>query len=140
MSYVSLQKSVRTARVDVGYSPRIQSERFLNSCDVVCPVWNGVDSYGRVVSPDTMNLETAGCRTALDRIDVESFLRPSYFNYVNLDGYGIHGNLTSEDAGSRTADLQGLHTIVGQAGIQYGSAIATKAGRDTYREVQAGFE
>lgn len=138
MSYLSLQKSVRTCRVDTGFADKIYSERFLSACDVVCPVWSGVDMYGRAVSPDTMNLEVAGCRSALDRVDVESYHRPQYFNFVNLDGFGVHGNLHAEDSGSRTSDLRGLQTIVGNPGLQFGAAITTRAGRDSYREFSDG--
>jgi hypothetical protein len=119
-------------------SDKLYSERFLNACDVVCPVWNGTDSYGRFVNPDTVPIETAGCRSALDRVAVENYHRPQYFNFVSLDGYGIHGNLSNEDASARTTDLRGLHTMVGSCGTDYGSSIKTRCGRDTYREFDRG--
>lgn len=136
MSYLSLQKSVRTCRVDTGSADRVFSERYLNACEVNCPRWNGMDQFGRIVSPDTMNLETAGCRSALDRIDVELYHRPQYFNYVNLDGYGVQGHIPADGASARTADMQGVHSIVGNPGIQYSSTLTTRAAPDPYQEFE----
>ncbi len=136
MSVLSLQKSVRTCRIDSGYAPKLQSERFLNSCQVICPVWNGLDQYGRMVAPDSMMIETAGCRSALDRVDVENYQRPQYFELVNLDGFGVQGNIYSDDAGNRTAFNQNLNEIVGSPGYDFGAYVTSNCNADRYEEFQ----
>jgi hypothetical protein len=142
MSVLSLAKSVRSCRTDVGWANKLQSDRFLNPCQVVCPVWNGTDQYGRIVSPDSYMIETSGCRSALDRVDVENYQRPQYFELVNLDGYGINsGNLYSEDAGNRTASLQNLSEIVGNPGFDYGAQVRARcpADRDAQHQYESRF-
>jgi len=136
MSVLSLQKSVRTCRVDSSWAPKLQSERFLNSCQVICPVWTGTDQYGRIVCPDSMMIETAGCRSALDRVDVENYQRPQYFELVNLDGFGVQGNIYSDDAGNRTAFNQNLYEIVGNPGYDYGAFVQPRCVADRYEENQ----
>ncbi len=136
MSVLSLQKSVRTCRVDTGYANKLQSDRFLNSCQVVCPVWTGTDQYGRIVCPDSMMIETAGCRSALDRVDVENYQRPQYFELVNLDGFGVQGNIYSDDAGNRTAYNQNLYEIVGNPGYDYGAFVSPRCREDRYEQAQ----
>lgn len=136
MSVLSLQKSVRTCRIDSGYANKLQSERFLNSCQVICPVWNGLDQYGRMVCPDSMMIETAGCRSALDRVDVENYQRPQYFELVNLDGFGVQGNIYSDDAGNRTAFNQNLNEIVGSPGYDFGAYVTNNCNADRYEEFQ----
>lgn len=136
MSVLSLLKSVRSCNVDVGWANKLQSDRFLNSCQVVCPVWTGTDQYGRIVCPDSMMIETAGCRSALDRVDVENYQRPQYFELVNLDGFGVQGNIYSDDSGNRTANLQNLSEIVGNPGYDYGSYIQPRCVSDRYDEFQ----
>lgn len=133
---ISLQKSVRTCKVSTEWAPKIQSERFLNPCQVVCPVWNGMDQYGRMVSPDSFMIETAGCRSALDRVDVENYQRPQYFEYVNLDGFGVQGNIYSDDAGNRSAFNQNLYKTVANPGLDFGSAVTTRCMYDRYEEHQ----
>lgn len=136
MSVLSLQKSVRTCRVDTGWANKLQSDRFLNSCQVVCPVWTGTDQYGRIVAPDSMMIETAGCRSALDRVDVENYQRPQYFELVNLDGFGVQGNIYSDDAGNRTAFNQNLYQLAGSPGYDYGAYVQPRCvgGDDRYAE------
>ena len=136
MSVLSLAKSVRTCRVDTGWANKLQSDRYLNSCQVVCPVWNGTDQYGRIVGPDSMMIETAGCRSGLDRVDVENYLRPQYFELVNLDGFGVQGNLYSDEAGNRTAAIQNLSEIVGSPGFDYGSYVQPRCVADRYEQNQ----
>lgn len=136
MSVLSLVKSTRTCKVDPGYASKLYSERFLNPCQVICPVWNGTDQYGRIVGPDSMMIESQGCRSALDRVDVENYLRPQYFELVNLDGFGVAGNMYSDDAGNRTAALQNLGEIVGNPGYDYGANINARCNLDRYEQNQ----
>jgi hypothetical protein len=136
MSVLSLLKSVRSCSVDTGYANKLQSDRFLNSCQVICPVWNGMDQYGRVASPDSYMIETAGCRSALDRVDVENYQRPQYFELVNLDGFGVQGNIYSDSAGNRTAALQNLSQVTGSPGYDYGAYVQPRCVADRYEENQ----
>ena len=132
MANISLQKSLRTCRVDTGWADKMQSDRFLNSCQMVCPTWNGMDQYGRFVCQDSFTTESYGCRSAIDRINVENYQRPQYFEYVNLDGFGVQGNLTNYDAGARTANTQGIYDIAGNPGFDYGANIIPKCREDAY--------
>lgn len=91
MSNLSLTSSVRTCRVDTGEAARIASDRFLNPSNMVCVGWDGYNSKGQSVCADSFNTKSAGCNSAQDRVDVESFLRPDYSAYINLNTKGIDG-------------------------------------------------
>ena len=95
MSNLSLESSIRTCKVNSGWSQRLQSDRWLNPSSTVCPVWSqgnyGFDTQGRMVCRDSFNTKTAGCNSALDRITVENAQRPQYNEYVTLDAQGIGG-------------------------------------------------
>ncbi len=132
MDNISLQKSVRTCRVDTGWADKMQSDRFLNSCQALCPVWSGMDMYGRFVCQDSFKTESNGCRSAADRIEVENYQRPQYFEYVNLDGFGVNGNLYNYDAGVRTTGLDCIHKVAGNPGIDYGQHIAPRCRDGAY--------
>jgi len=94
---LSLNKSVRTCKVDQGYADRIQSARFQDSDLMVCPNWQGFDNAGRTVSPDSFVTKTAGCSLPMDRVAVENYLRPMYMTYINLDASGYKANLYGEE-------------------------------------------
>src|SRR5574338_434008 len=91
MSTISLEKNVRTCKVDTGWANKLESDRFLNSNTMLCPPWNGYDTSGRPVSWDSYYTKTPGCNSAGDRVIVENDLRPQYIEYVNLDASGIRG-------------------------------------------------
>jgi hypothetical protein len=133
---LSLQKSVRSARADPGWADKSASTRYLDACSVVCPVHNLLDQYGREAHPDTLKIETAGCRSASSRVDVENYLRPQYFSFVTLDNFGIAGDLNSEDSQTRTNTIRSLNGIVGSAGYDYGANIRCHCGRDTHYEFE----
>lgn len=95
---ISLEKSVRTCSVNVGESNRIQSDRFLNSANLVCVPWNGLNNKGQEVSPDSQWTKTPGCDSAEDRVMVENEQRPKYFNYVTLGAQGVNGDLYGRSA------------------------------------------
>jgi hypothetical protein len=95
---VSINKSVRTCRVDQGHASRMQSDRFLNSEKMVCVPWNGTDSTGRYVSRNSWWTKTPGCNSSSDRVLVENELRPQYAEYINLNaGAGINGGIYGND-------------------------------------------
>ena len=89
----SLTSAINICRVGSGEAPRIASDRFLNPNAMLCPVWGGYDLEGRQVCPDSFNTKSAGCNSALDRIVVESNLRPSYASYVTLNMAGVKGGI-----------------------------------------------
>lgn len=89
MAYISLDKSIRTCKVDTGWANKIQSDRFENPDLMMCPVWNGRDTTGRQVCVDSFYTKSSGCSSAEDRIMVENSLRPSYFEYINLNAAGL---------------------------------------------------
>lgn len=93
---ISLENSIKTCKVDDAWANRVQSDRFLNPCNMVCPVWNGLDTAGRPVCVDSYVTKTEGCNNATDRVVVENHLRPNYIEYVNLSSLGYEGNLYSD--------------------------------------------
>jgi hypothetical protein len=73
---------------------------------------------------------------ALVRVDVENYQRPQYFELVNLDGFGVQGNIYSDDAGNRTAFNQNLYQLAGSPGYDYGAYVQPRCvgGDDRYAE------
>ena len=119
---VSLESSVRTCKVDTGWANKVQSDRFQNPSMMVCPTWNGMDSAGRFVCPDSFYTKRAGCNSAEDRVMVENNVsRPQYMEYVNLNANGIaadiYGNtLSYQQEVARTQDQHNQLTHTGQFG------------------------
>lgn len=137
MSFISLLASTRTCKIDQAWASRIQSDRFENPDAMVCPVWTGFDNANRAVCVDSYVTKTAGCNSALDRVDVENALRPKYMEYINLDAEGFqqpsgdivdgpvekygscrndNTNMNCRNAGVRTIGLENIPTITGNFG------------------------
>jgi len=123
---ISLEKSIRTCKVDTGWANKLESDRFLNPNLMLCPPWNGQDTSGRSVCWDSYYTKTPGCNSATDRVNVENALRPQYIEYVNLDAAGIRGGL---DCGANRANIDSkcnaraldeTHNYTGQYGYQTG--------------------
>ncbi len=91
MTSLSLQKSIQGCKVVTDWAPRIQSDRFLNSNNLICPAWNGFDLVGRSVCPDSFQTKVEGCNDPLDRVMVENEQRPKYFQYLTLNANGLEG-------------------------------------------------
>lgn len=90
MGSISLESSIRTCKVDSGWASKIESDRFLNPDNMVCPMWNGLDTAGRRACPDSFMTKRAGCNSAEDRVMVENNVtRPQYMEYLNLNAAGI---------------------------------------------------
>lgn len=128
MANISLEGSIRTCKVDTAWANKLYSDRFLNSNSMVCPVWNKMDSAGRLSCEYGFNHKTAGCHSAADRVMVENELRPRYIEYVNLDARGIRGDAHCPQAnrnghyakGSVTCNqkaLQKAQSRTGQTGM-----------------------
>jgi hypothetical protein len=98
---ISLESAIRTCKVDTGWANKIESDRFLNKDNLVCPPWNGFDTTGRKISPDSFYTKSAGCNSASDRVYVENALRPQYMEYINLSANGIDANIYG-DGGSKS--------------------------------------
>jgi len=158
LSPISLNGSLRTCKVDQGWANRIQSDRFENPDLLVCPVWSGFDNTNRPVCIDSYYTKSPGCNSALDRVDVENFLRPQYMEYINLDAEGFrqdydiessregyHGetcrnantNMDCYNAGVRTIGLNQLNRVTGNFGLEpSGSNIYPRCGSTPYNRAE----
>lgn len=127
MSNLSLNASLRTCRVQAGEAARIQSDRFQNPNNMVCIPWNGYNNKGQQVCADSWYTKTPGCRSALDRVAVESYLRPDYSSYIQLDAGAIAGDIYGNPTAaskSKSANewLEHRNDISGQYGQQWQSS------------------
>lgn len=139
MSNLSLEAAVRTCKVNTGWAPRIQSDRFENSNLLMCPVWNERDLTGRKVCEDSFWTKREGCNSPLDRINVENDQRPQYAEYITLDtsGYranmfgdqkpgvetyvkGMESNMIEQEATLGCSTLDNVHNYTGQFGYVTG--------------------
>jgi len=100
MSPLSLEKNIRTCKVNTGWANRNQSDRFQDPNLMVCPTWNHMDNAGRLVCANSFYTKRAGCNSALDRVAIEnSVSRPQYMEYIQLNAAGIKGPLMTEPFG-----------------------------------------
>tara|TARA_B100000902_G_C27301327_1_gene912974 strand:+ start:91 stop:663 length:573 start_codon:yes stop_codon:yes gene_type:complete len=124
---ISLESAIRTCKVDTAWANKVESDRFLNPAEMMCPMWNGFDTAGRPVAPDSFMTKTAGCAYATDRVVVENNVsRPQYMEYVTLSANGIaqatpqagqNGNVESYvNSLARTQQNAQLPNITGQFG------------------------
>lgn len=140
---LSLEKSVRTCKVDTGYAGNIESQRFLNPNYMVCPIWTGFDNTGRLVCPDSFYTKSRGCNSALDRVAVENAVsRPQYNELISLDVAGLNGNIYGnttpyQNSAYRTKDLQNLNNITGNFGKDFGAFVYPPCGRNAYQNGMA---
>ena len=129
---ISLESAIRTCKVLTDYADKVQSDRFLNPNNMVCPIWNGVDTAGRQVCPDSFYTKRAGCNSAEDRVVVENNLRPSYYEYITLSAAGTKGNIygTMPQAQSQTRNnaIYNAHNQAGYFGDPYGANIIPSCG------------
>jgi hypothetical protein len=119
MSSFSLESAIKTCKVDPAWGPRVQSDRFFNPNNMVCPVWNGLDSAGRPVCPDSFVTKTAGCNSAEDRVLVENDQRPQYMEYVNLNANGFGAPLYGDTMPWNNAGCQNAELAAGRSGEFY---------------------
>ena len=68
---ISLLGSINVCKVNTGWADKIQSDRFENPNNMTCPLWNGQDSFGRFVHPDSFYTKNGGCNSADDRVAVD---------------------------------------------------------------------
>jgi len=137
---LSLESALRTCKVDTALASRIESDRFLNPNNMVCPVWNGMDTAGREVCQDSFNTKRGGCNSATDRVEVENNVsRPQYMEYITLSANGIAGNIYGnnmpKDVYDRDIDMKSRNNISGNFGLQFGSHVQTSCGGyDSYKK------
>jgi hypothetical protein len=135
---VSLESALRTCKVNTAWATRIESDRFFNSNNLVCPVWNGMDGTGRQVCKDSYYHKSAGCNSATDRVNVENDVsRPKYAEYITLSANGIAGDIYGQtdaykNSQLRHRELDDINKITGNFGKQFGSAIQTTCGYHSY--------
>lgn len=141
-SNLSLDASIRTCRVETGEASRILSDRFLNPNNMVCIPWNGYNSKGQGVCADSFYTKTPGCNSAEDRVEVESFLRPDYAAYINLNMQGLQGDIygnqtATEDAGSANKWQKSRNLITGNFGNQWQSTNYQTCGLNAYDQAMS---
>jgi hypothetical protein len=61
--------------------------------NMVCPIWDGTNLKGQQVCPDSFFTKRRGCNSAMDRVLVESNLRPDYASFVTLNMAGLKGEI-----------------------------------------------
>lgn len=139
---ISLLGSINVCKVNTGWADKIQSDRFENPSNLLCPLWNGQDSFGRFVSVDSFVTKNAGCNSAADRVSVENFLRPQYMEYVALDAAGFQAPLYGNGNGKNV--VEGFENPQNPQNIMFTTdAVATRknAYNDAYRIVgNAGYD
>ena len=135
---VSLESALRTCKVNTAWATRIESDRFFNPNNLVCPIWNGMDGTGREVCKDSYYNKSAGCNSATDRVNVENNVsRPQYMEYITLSANGNAGDIygqtdTYKNSQLRHRELDDINKITGNFGKQFGSAIQTTCGYHSY--------
>lgn len=140
---ISLESAIRTCKVDTAWANKVESDRFLNPNNMVCPIWNGMDTAGRSVCPDSFYTKRAGCNSAEDRVVVENNVeRPQYMEYITLSAGGISGNIYGNTMGHansalRTKDLRNVHNLTGQFGQDFGATNIASCGYTPYKEAMA---
>jgi hypothetical protein len=123
MTSLSLQKSIQGCKVITDWANRQQSDRFLNSNNLLCPLWNGLDLTGRPVCPDSYVTKTAGCNNPLDRVMVENEQRPKYFQYLTLNAAGLEGGAgATGGATGGTGAPRSMENYIGPNGNDVGVA------------------
>ena len=142
MSSLSLNASIRTCKVDTGEASRIESDRFLNPNNMICTPWNNQNSKGQTVCADSFYTKRAGCNSALDRVTVESNLRPDYAAYINLNMSGlqgdIYGNQTAwDESGSANKWEESRNLLTGNFGNQFKSTNYQTCGIGSYENSMA---
>ena len=127
MASISLEASIRTSKVNTGFASKMQSDRFLNPNNLVCPTWSGFDSAGRSAPVDSYYTKREGCNSANDRVDVENNQRPQYLEYITLNAGGISGSIYNKTVPTSSeiarADISRVNNSVGNYGLQFAASV-----------------
>ena len=93
---LSLEKSIRTGVVPNDAGLKLQSLRWMEMSNRLCPARNPMDIAGRgPLCIDSLYSKREGCQSALDRVNVENSQRPHYSAY-NLNPDAISGATETE--------------------------------------------
>jgi hypothetical protein len=91
MATFGLKAALNIPKVNTGNASRYQSQRALDSQQLVCPAPTTVDNAGRPELPYSgFSTRTAGCYSALDQTLNENNLRPQFSELVQLNPQAIH--------------------------------------------------
>lgn len=87
---ISLINSIRGNYVNTSWTERLQGDRLFNpDGGQLCIIPSGRDNFGRAVPNNTYHpTKTPGCNSALERVTIESDLRPNFSQYINLNTAG----------------------------------------------------
>lgn len=136
---ISLESALRTCKVNPEWANRLESNRIIGpASEKTCPLWTGFDLAGRPACPDSFNTKSAGCNSALDRLQVENEVsRPQYIPYINLSMEGITGEWLYDSTGP--ARQRNSHNNGGTFGQQLSSTIRPGGActYDTYQQAMA---
>lgn len=125
---VPLTGTVQTCSVNTGYATKLWSDRYENPANLLCPVWNGLDTYGRVVSFDSYYTKAPGCESALDRVAVENYQRPQYIDFVPLDAQGYLNPAALGAPVSSTENYQKTTELMREQGVQRDYSVGASVG------------
>lgn len=143
MATISLESAIRGCKVNTADADKVRSDRFLNPDLMMCPVWNGVDTTGRQVCPDSFFTKRAGCNSAVDRVLVEnSVSRPQYMEYINLSANGIEGSIYGNtmpwnNVGQTSEELKAINNVTGNFGLQFGASTYPGCNYYPYEQARA---
>ena len=129
----SLEKNIRTCKVNTGWANRNQSDRFQDPNLMVCPTWNHMDNAGRLICANSFYTKRAGCNSALDRVGVENQLRPQYMEYINLSAAGIGGGSLMEPFGVPLGQEIGKQHLKNFNSAAVGSQVGTNGQYENYQ-------
>lgn len=121
---VAMESALRTCKVDTAWANKVESDRFLNPANMMCPLWNFIDTAGRPACPDSFMTKSAGCNSAEDRVVVENAVsRPQYMEFINLNANGIDGSIYAhtEAQNNVVATQNALHNMANVTG-QFGNS------------------
>jgi hypothetical protein len=111
---------------------------------MVCPIWNGTNLKGQEVCADSFYTKSPGCNSALDRVLVESNLRPDYASYVTLNMAGVKGQIFGNpsaraEVNQRTRMLKTVDNTEPNYGLQNGAFLrsAGSCGINAYENAMA---
>lgn len=143
---VAIDKSVMLAKVNVGSAPTMAGDRIFNSSQVLCMPWNGTDTIGRRVCPDSTVTLSAGCNSANDRILVEnSIFRPTYSDALPLNLRAMLGEgpaSTSYPAYNAMVEQKAVNNVnkftAPNTGVGYSKAILSQTGLYPNDSVSSG--
>lgn len=142
---VSLESAIRTCKVNQSSANKVESDRFLNPDNMLCPIWNGHDLAGRPVCPNSFMTKSRGCNSAQDRVVVENNVtRPQYMSYITLSENGIIGEIYGDSTKQvnsqlRTNALDKVHGLTGQFGYvsDFGAQVIPSCGTgNAYEKAQ----